>query len=89
MFVSQDPFFPFPPYPDWAGILFTCMADAGVIDFYSHFVGFGGCNFDIFDAEVLAGFPGDRRLGDLSMCELREHPEGFHNTLQVIVCGFV
>jgi len=33
------------------------VADTGVVDFNADFVGFWGCYFDVFDAEILTCFP--------------------------------
>jgi hypothetical protein len=35
------------------------MADPSVVNFYSDFVGFWRRDFNIFDLQLLAGFPGD------------------------------
>lgn len=39
-----------------------CVADSGVVDLNADFVGSWGQDFDVFDGEVLAGFPGDGSL---------------------------
>jgi hypothetical protein len=39
-----------------------CVADAGVVDLNAYFVCSWGQDFDVFDGEVLAGFPGDGGL---------------------------
>jgi hypothetical protein len=39
-----------------------CVADTGVVDLNTDLVGLGGCNLDILDREVLAGFPGNGSL---------------------------
>lgn len=36
----------------------TCMADTGIIYFYADLVRFGGLDFNVFDGEVFACFPG-------------------------------
>lgn len=38
------------------------MADTGVVDLYSDFVGLWWCNLNILDCQVLAGFPGNGGL---------------------------
>lgn len=37
----------------------TCMADTGIMDLNTDFVGFWWCDLDVFKGEVLAGLPGD------------------------------
>lgn len=39
-----------------------CVADTSVVDLNSDFVGSWGQDFDVFDGEVLAGFPGNGGL---------------------------
>lgn len=36
----------------------TCVTDSGVVDLDAHLVCLGRCDFDLLDAEVLAGLPG-------------------------------
>jgi hypothetical protein len=36
-----------------------CVADTSVVDFNADLVGPGGCNLNILNGEVLAGFPGN------------------------------
>lgn len=44
------------------GVLYTCVADTGVVDFDTDLVGLGRGNFDILDAQGLTGLPGDGGL---------------------------
>lgn len=63
-----------------------CVADTSVVDLNTDFVGSWGQDFDVFDREVLAGFPGDGGLLIVSMkscCASRFIPG--RPTLQVIV----
>lgn len=39
-----------------------CVADSSVVDLNADLVGSWGQDFDVFDGEVLAGFPGDGGL---------------------------
>lgn len=39
-----------------------CVADTGVVDLNADLVGLGGCDLDILNGEVLAGFPGNGSL---------------------------
>lgn len=39
-----------------------CVADTGVVDLDTDFVSFGRSDLDVFDAKVLAGFPGNGGL---------------------------
>lgn len=39
-----------------------CVANTGVVDLDTDFVGFGGSDLDVLDAKVLAGLPGDGSL---------------------------
>lgn len=48
-----------------SGIL-TSMADSSVVDLDSDFVISRRADFDIFDREVLASFPGDSGLDEVS-----------------------
>jgi hypothetical protein len=49
----------------------TCVADSSVVNLDADFVGLWWGYFDVFDGEVLAGFPGDSSLSDVSLV-LRE-----------------
>lgn len=44
-----------------------CVADTGVVDLNADFVCSWGQDFDVFDRQVLAGFPGDGGLRLVSM----------------------
>lgn len=46
----------------WTNESHTCMADTSVVDLYADLMRLWWCDFDIFDAEVLAGFPGNGGL---------------------------
>jgi hypothetical protein len=39
-----------------------CVADTGVVDLNADLVGLGGCDLDILNGEILAGFPGNGGL---------------------------
>ena len=59
------------------------MANAGVVDLDADFVGTGRLDLDVFDCQVLSGFPSNRCLVRIRNV-LVEHDAG--PTLQVIVC---
>ena len=45
----------------------TSMADTGVVNFNSDFVGFWRGNFDILDGEIFARLPSNSRLNEISV----------------------
>lgn len=45
----------------WVWVL-TCVANTSVVDLDTDFVGSWGSYFDVFDGEVLAGFPSNGSL---------------------------
>lgn len=59
------------------------MADTSVVDLNADFVGLWWGYLDLFDAEVLASFPGNGGLVQMSLRFFRAGP--FARTLQVIV----
>ena len=42
------------------------MTDSSVVDLYPDFMRLGGFDLNIFDCQILARFPGNRSLNDIS-----------------------
>lgn len=63
----------------------TCMADTSVVDLNSNFMGFGRCDFDVFDHQLLSCLPCHCGLRSISIESLGRAVGRIDLTLQVIV----
>jgi hypothetical protein len=62
----------------WCKSRRTGMADTGVVDFNSDFVGFWRGNFDILDGEIFACLPSNCRLYEISVTVSRSRTIRFY-----------